>query len=355
MDAVSKPACANYVIEALLECGADPNYKSFASPLGWSTMATGCITYDEELGCQRARILLKGGAKIDGKSLYDNETALHAAAIWDLAKICSILINEGANLEVQAGYPAQQALYSSDITAFMSINVTPLHLAAQNNSPNAIKVLLDNGAHIDAETREGRTPLSIALRNHHREVAEILINRGAEIKNPHLLMNVMMAWGFDRDSFLRNTRSRIKLEEYKVVEMRSGHSQGSLLSAAVWRANPDSVKFVLNQGWDFDTQLYEVAEDEVLMANSPELGKALEARMNPENGGAGADAALEDFLEVLIPKGAYTPLQIAHILLDNPQDMTILRSQGEMRHYRVRMLEIISLLEKAGCPARVAG
>lgn len=66
-------------------------------------------------------------------------------------------------------------------------NQTPLHLAAYYNRTEAAKLLLKNGANIEARNVYNLTPLHFAAKNNSTEVAKLLLERGAEIeaKNSH--------------------------------------------------------------------------------------------------------------------------------------------------------------------------
>lgn len=58
---------------------------------------------------------------------------------------------------------------------------TSLHIAAENGLSKGVKVLLENGADVDLESKSGNTPLLIAAENGHSEAIEILLERGANI------------------------------------------------------------------------------------------------------------------------------------------------------------------------------
>jgi uncharacterized protein len=55
---------------------------------------------------------------------------------------------------------------------------TPLHIAAQKNNLELVKLLLAHGADINAVDSEHRTPTDRALKWHHPEMAEFLKSRG---------------------------------------------------------------------------------------------------------------------------------------------------------------------------------
>lgn len=56
---------------------------------------------------------------------------------------------------------------------------TPLHIAASNDSVNAIDALVDLGADIDAQDVNGDTPLCVAAAGKHDNAARLLLAHGA--------------------------------------------------------------------------------------------------------------------------------------------------------------------------------
>lgn len=58
---------------------------------------------------------------------------------------------------------------------------TPLHDATINNHPDVVKLLLDNGADINAENRVGWTPLLWAAAQGNSAMVELLCKAGADV------------------------------------------------------------------------------------------------------------------------------------------------------------------------------
>ena len=57
----------------------------------------------------------------------------------------------------------------------------PVHEAALKGNIDTLKWLLDNGAQIDAPTKEGLQPIHYACQGGHIEAVELLVNAGANI------------------------------------------------------------------------------------------------------------------------------------------------------------------------------
>ena len=54
---------------------------------------------------------------------------------------------------------------------------TPLHIAAEENSADVARLLIQKGADLEAKTKDGKTPLQHAL---YLNVAQMLISKGAD-------------------------------------------------------------------------------------------------------------------------------------------------------------------------------
>ena len=72
---------------------------------------------------------------------------------------------------------------------FYGVGATALHVAAQQGSVEASKVLLDAGIKIDARDQYQMTPLISAVTAGQRGVAELLIKRGADV-NASMARNI---------------------------------------------------------------------------------------------------------------------------------------------------------------------
>ena len=93
------------------------------------------------------------------------QTSLHYAASWGLHYIVEFLIIE----------------CSQDVCSQNSAdNATPLHLASRNGHVKAACKLVERGADLTAQDKEGKTPLHLALSWGRVDVARMLIERGAD-------------------------------------------------------------------------------------------------------------------------------------------------------------------------------
>jgi hypothetical protein len=58
--------------------------------------------------------------------------------------------------------------------------ITPLHIACEVGSSDAIEILLDNGANMDFKNPSEQTPLDICYSNNHQKTSIMLLERGAK-------------------------------------------------------------------------------------------------------------------------------------------------------------------------------
>ena len=64
---------------------------------------------------------------------------------------------------------------------FMKDKKTALHVAAKNGHVDVAKVLIQNGADVNAVEKDKWTALHLAARNGHVDVAKVLIQNGADV------------------------------------------------------------------------------------------------------------------------------------------------------------------------------
>ncbi len=103
--------------------------------------------------------LLDMGAAIDAST--DHGSALHVAADDEYVEVVRLLLDRGADPNLKNNWKK-----------------TPLHNTAQNKSQTVAKLLIDSGADISVQDHKGRTPLH---RCKSLPVAKLLISKGADV------------------------------------------------------------------------------------------------------------------------------------------------------------------------------
>lgn len=121
------------------------------------------------------QLLLESKGYVDALS-DKGTTALQLAIIRERTSSIKVLLNWGANIDVQFGFPLRYAVIKGNVScvrmlvehgALTSIKrpedgQTPLHLAALRNSEPLARLLCKFGADIHAFNDEGLTPLAIS-------------------------------------------------------------------------------------------------------------------------------------------------------------------------------------------------
>jgi ankyrin repeat protein len=205
-------------IEFLIENGADVNAKGI---LGASTLHLAASGGQVET----CKFLIKKGVPVDVKNT-NNDTPLHFAAKTGQAKVIKYLISKGADvnalgdfnhppLYVAAGKghldackillekgTSKENINSSFFWAAMAgedevcsyfiskgvdvnfqniIGLTALHVAAQDNRIDVVKLLVKKGADVNVKSNDGETPLARAKDRpgRNKETIDFLISKGA--------------------------------------------------------------------------------------------------------------------------------------------------------------------------------
>jgi ankyrin repeat protein len=144
------------------------------------------------------RQLLDSGVPVDVRDVESGATALMAAAGVGKLDVVSLLLERGAdpNARTLAGFSA--LMFASgfghlpvatlliekgaDVNAKNGLGNSSLQIAAGKSSDlNTVALLLDRGANIDAQARDGWTALMDAIDLNQVAIAKALIQRGANV------------------------------------------------------------------------------------------------------------------------------------------------------------------------------
>ncbi len=102
------------------------------------------------------------GRWADAGALVDGEVgALHLAAAAGDVHLMQMIIERGGRPNGGTGY-------------------SPLHFAAYNGHPDAVRLLIDRGAEVSAADSGGRTPLHEAAEADQASIVEMLLSGGAD-------------------------------------------------------------------------------------------------------------------------------------------------------------------------------
>jgi ankyrin repeat protein len=114
----------------------------------------------------KAEEIIKQGTDIDAVQNQYGQTLLHIAVGSGYAEAVKLLLDNNAN-----------------VNARDSLNGTPLHRAVQNGHVDVAKILIKYGADIEARYDTGSTPLYFAIdaKSNRKEVMSLLLSAGASV------------------------------------------------------------------------------------------------------------------------------------------------------------------------------
>jgi ankyrin repeat protein len=152
--AVDDAACV------LSELDRDPALIASHSSDGWTPLHLAAFFGNRSLALQ----LLERGAEVDARSVNTmKNTPLHAATAGRKIELVRLLLDEGAavNASQEGGW-------------------TALHAAAQNGDGDLVELLLARGANLGARADNNQSPLDLALLKGHHHIAALLDQLGGK-------------------------------------------------------------------------------------------------------------------------------------------------------------------------------
>ncbi|MEG9861161.1 MAG: ankyrin repeat domain-containing protein [Parvularculales bacterium] len=96
-------------------------------------------------------------------SLHAQENVLLESEFWETATI------EDVETAIRDGADVNESIACIQCTDDEWFNITPLHLAVDVGSPEAINVLLEHGANVEAHDNYGWTPMYWAVKKAQRQ------------------------------------------------------------------------------------------------------------------------------------------------------------------------------------------
>jgi len=125
---------------------------------------------------------------LESRSSYVNTpgtngfTAVHIAAELNCVEALRVLLSKGGDANMAAR-----------CANLWRNGATPVHIASMNNSADALKVLVEHGAAVNSKLSNGATPLFVAKYLNNAEAAMILEQRDGKIQPPFFILRCVAA------------------------------------------------------------------------------------------------------------------------------------------------------------------
>jgi ankyrin repeat protein len=210
------------------------------------------------------RLILKHPQYINPR-VHSRATPLHAALMGNRFDVAQLLYNHGAKATILDGTKStllHVAFQASD-RVVPSVKVlewllghgagvhvrtrdenerTPLHLAAENGRVEAVWMLIEHKAEIEAQDKHGRTPLHVAVGRQSLQLVQTLIEHKANVnsrdKKGKTPLHLAVQWRhFDI--------ARMLIEYRANVNLRDKDGKTPLHVAAIWE-HPDIARMLID-------------------------------------------------------------------------------------------------------------
>jgi ankyrin repeat protein len=169
------------MMASLLEVGADPNGVMWS---GETVLMSAAMTG----GTESITLLLDHGAELNIQEPRRGQSALMWAISYGHPDVARVLIDRGTNVNLRTtqlvepdGYtPMLMEGFGGNVSAIAKGGYTALMFAARQGDISSASLILDHGADIDAVSIEDGPALVIAVAWGHDELAMSLLERGAD-------------------------------------------------------------------------------------------------------------------------------------------------------------------------------
>lgn len=175
---------------------------------------------------KKVKILLEKNERFIGYRDKNNLTPLHLAVIYNFYNISKLLIEEGADVN------ALELVYGN----------TSLHFACINGNKKIVKLLLDKGSNLGIKNFKGETPILSAIFAGRKEIAYFFLKNG-------VASDIFIECGLDR---LTQVIELLKREPDSInSRMKNGFTP---LHVAAFLGKKRIVKFLISKNVDINSE-----------------------------------------------------------------------------------------------------
>ena len=218
--------------------------------------------WEDPAVCQ---VLIDAGADIETKD-KEGRSPLHRASISDKIAVVKMLVEAGARVRVTdtngdtcltlAAYFGHTVTVrylvtvpEVDVNHSEDENLTALHIAAQENYPEVVEVLIDAGADIEAKDEDGSSPLHCACREGALDAVKVLVKAGAGVCVTDNKGETCLVYAAHH-GHIETVRTLLCMPE---VDVNQSNNRGvTPLRRAVLRKYSDVSKLLIDAGADGD-------------------------------------------------------------------------------------------------------
>lgn len=179
-------ACENgsdAIVDRLLKAGADANATVLMN--GETPLMIASRVGNPKV----VVLLLAKGADINAKETLRSTTAIMWAAEQNHPEVVKLLASRGADVNLQGKVNVWEKQYGLNAKVKEGGNtggLTPLILAARENSLDSVMALLEAGADVNKVSGDDSSAMMVAVQNGHYKVATLLLEKGT---NPNIQNN----------------------------------------------------------------------------------------------------------------------------------------------------------------------